>query len=132
MLLGAPAAFAGALTPESGGSPNADDINTLYKITLYIALVIFVGVEGALIWALVRFRRKRASKPAAQIRGNTPLELGWTLGAAVILVVLGAVTFLYLDGSKTRRRRARAGSSRSPTAPSTPRSTSPRPLADAS
>ena len=30
-------AFANAITPESGGSPNADDINQLYKIVLAIA-----------------------------------------------------------------------------------------------
>jgi cytochrome c oxidase subunit 2 len=34
---------------------------------------------------------------AHQIRGNTPLEIGWTVGAAAILVVLVVVTFLYLD-----------------------------------
>jgi len=36
-------------TPQSGGSPNADHIDTLYKITLYIPLVIFVLVEGGLL-----------------------------------------------------------------------------------
>jgi len=29
-------------TPLSGGSPNADHIDNLYKITLYVALVIFI------------------------------------------------------------------------------------------
>ena len=96
-LVGAQSAFAGAFTPESGGSPNADDIDTLYRIVLYVGLVIFVGVEGALLWALFRFKLKRGGPPALQIRGNTPLEIGWTLGAAVILVVLAVVTFLYLD-----------------------------------
>jgi cytochrome c oxidase subunit 2 len=96
LLVAAPAAFGDALTPESGGSSNADDIDTLYKITLYVALVIFLIVEGTLIWSLVRYRARRRSPEAAQIRGNTPLELGWTLAAALILVVLTVVTFLYL------------------------------------
>ncbi|MDQ3728374.1 MAG: cytochrome c oxidase subunit II, partial [Actinomycetota bacterium] len=39
--------------------------------------------------------RKDGPEPA-QIRGNTPLEIGWTLGAALILVVLSVVTFVYL------------------------------------
>jgi cytochrome c oxidase subunit II len=95
-LIAAPAAFADAFTPESGGSQNADDIDTLYKITLYVGIVIFLIVEGTLIWSLVRFRGRRAAPEAAQIRGNTPLELGWTLAAALILVVLTVVTFLYL------------------------------------
>ena len=96
-LIGAPAALGDPFTPESGGSQNADDIDTLFKITLYIGIVIFLIVEGTLIWSLVKFRGRRTAPEAAQIRGNTPLELGWTMAAAVILVVLTVVTFLYLD-----------------------------------
>jgi cytochrome c oxidase subunit 2 len=95
-MTAAPAAMAGILLPESGGSPNADQISSLYKITLYVSLVVFVGVEGALCYALYRFRARKGVAPA-QIHGNTRLEIGWTLGAALILVVLGAVTFTKLD-----------------------------------
>src|SRR6202035_1811339 len=42
-------------TPQSGGSPNANEIDSLYKITLVVALVIFFAVEGALVYALVKF-----------------------------------------------------------------------------
>ena len=83
-------------TPQSGGSPNANEIDTLYKITLYIALVIFFLVEGALAYALVKFR-KRKGAVAAQIRGNTRLEVGWTVAAAVILLALAVVTFAKLS-----------------------------------
>jgi cytochrome c oxidase subunit 2 len=96
-LIAPPAALADPFSPESGGSPNADDIDTLFKITLYVGIVIFLIVEGTLIWALLKYRGRRAAPDAAQIRGNTPLELGWTVGAALILVVLTVVTFLYLD-----------------------------------
>ena len=83
-------------TPQSGGSPNANEINSLYKIELVIALVIFVAVEGALVYALVRFRARKGAV-AAQIRGNTRLEVGWTVGAALILVALAAITFAKLS-----------------------------------
>ncbi len=82
-------------TPRSGGSPNADQIDSLYKIELVIALIIFVAVMGAMIYALVRFRARRGAVPA-QIRGNTRLEAGWTTGAAVILIGLAIVTFAKL------------------------------------
>jgi cytochrome c oxidase subunit II len=95
-LVAAGPAFADTFTPESGGSSNADDIDTLYKLTLYIGIVIFLLVWGVLIWSLVKYRARRDAR-ADQIRGNTPLEIGWTLGAASILVVLTVVTFLYLD-----------------------------------
>src|SRR5215212_11330821 len=95
-LIWVPSALADTFTPESGGSQNANDIDTLYKLTLYIGIVIFLLVWGTLIWSLVKYRARR-DRVAHQIRGNTPLEIGWTIGAAAILVVLTVVTFLYLD-----------------------------------
>ena len=83
-------------TPQSGGSPNADQIDNLYKILLAIALVIFVAVMGTMAYALVRFRARKGVVPA-QIRGNTRLEVGWTVAAAVILVALAIVTFAKLS-----------------------------------
>jgi len=92
-LLPATLAF---FTPQSGGSPNANEIDSLYKITLYIALVIFIAVEGGLAYALLRFRARKGAV-AAQIRGNTRLEVGWTVAAAVILLVLAVITFARLS-----------------------------------
>jgi cytochrome c oxidase subunit 2 len=88
-------ALANFLTPKSGGSPNANEIDSLYKIILYIAAFVFVLVEGALIYSVVRFRAKKG-RVAAQIHGNTRLEIGWTVAAALILVVLTVVTFVKL------------------------------------
>ncbi|HUR86303.1 MAG TPA: cytochrome c oxidase subunit II [Solirubrobacteraceae bacterium] len=96
LLALATGASADLLTPESGGSPQADSIDTLYKIILAVAVIVFVGVEGLLLYSIVRFRARKDAVPA-QIRGNTRLEIGWTVGAAVILVVLALVTFVMLD-----------------------------------
>jgi cytochrome c oxidase subunit II len=94
-LVLAPDALANFITPKSGGSPNANQISDLYKIVLYIAAVVFVIVEGALAYSLFKFRAKK-NKVAAQIHGNTRLEIGWTVAAALILVVLTVVTFVKL------------------------------------
>jgi cytochrome c oxidase subunit 2 len=94
MLVLAPGAFA-FFTPESGGSPGADKIDSLYKVTLYIALVIFVAVVGALAYALYTFRARKGAVPA-QIHGNTRLEVGWTVAAVVILIGLAVLTFAKL------------------------------------
>jgi cytochrome c oxidase subunit II len=96
-LLVAPSAFAGFLSPERGGSPNADRIHTLYMIVFVIGAVIFVAVEGVLLYAIIKFRARKGAV-AAQIHGNTRLEIGWTAGAAIILVVLAVVTFVALPG----------------------------------
>jgi len=82
-------------TPLSGGSPNANEEDSLYKITLAVAAVIFVLVEGGLVYALFRFRARKGAVPA-QIRGNTRLEVSWTVGAALILLGLAVVTFAKL------------------------------------
>jgi len=95
-------------TPQSGGSPNANHIDSLYKITLYIALVVFVLVEGGLLYALVRFRARKGAV-AAQIRGNTRLELGWTIGAAVILIALAVLTFAKLSSIENPSNSSAAG-----------------------
>jgi cytochrome c oxidase subunit 2 len=82
-------------TPLHGGSPNANDEDSLYKITLAVAAVIFILVEGGLVYALFRFRARKGAVPA-QIRGNTRLEVSWTVGAAVILLGLAVLTFVKL------------------------------------
>ena len=99
LLAAAPAALADYLSPQSG-SPNANDIDTLYKITFAIGVLIFLLVEGILIYSLFKFRWRRGGPQPAQIRGNAPLEIGWTIGAASILVVLTVVTFIYLGDIK--------------------------------
>jgi cytochrome c oxidase subunit II len=96
-LIFAPDALANFITPKSGGSPNADQIASLYKIILYIAAVVFVIVEGALAYSVYKFRAKKGAE-AVQIHGNTRLEVGWTIAAALILVVITVVTFVKLGG----------------------------------
>jgi cytochrome c oxidase subunit 2 len=76
-------------------SPNAHEIASLFDILVAIAIVVFVLVEGALVYSLIRFRARKGAV-AAQIRGNTSLEIGWTVAAAVILVALAAITFIKL------------------------------------
>jgi cytochrome c oxidase subunit II len=94
-LVLAPDALANFITPKAGGSPNANSIHSLYIVVLIIAAVVFFAVEGALFVAVFRFRAKK-HPVARQTHGNTKLEIGWTAGAAVILLVLAVVTFIKL------------------------------------
>ena len=92
------AAMAGVIAPESdGGSPNSEKIRTLYLVAFALGVLIFLLVEGVLIYSLMKFRWRRGGEPPAQIRGNTRLEIGWTVGAALVLVVIAVVTFVMLD-----------------------------------
>jgi cytochrome c oxidase subunit II len=100
LLATASPAVAGLILPEAGGgSQQAEDTQTLYVVILIIAVVVFAGVEGVLLYCLFRYRARKG-RVAAQIHGNTRLEIGWTVGAAVILVFLTVATFVMLPGIK--------------------------------
>jgi cytochrome c oxidase subunit II len=98
-LLAAPAAQASLLFPEQGGSPNANSIHTLYVMVFVLALIVFIGVEGTLVYSFFRFRARKG-RVAAQIHGNTRLEIGWTVGAALVLVFITTFTFIKLPAIK--------------------------------
>jgi len=98
-LVLSPTAAAGWFLPESGGSPNADSIKTLYILIALLALVIFLGVEGLLLYSLFKYKARKG-RTAAQIHGNTKLEIGWTVGAAVILIFITTFTFIKLPSIK--------------------------------
>ena len=89
LLLAARPAHAGTLLPERGGSPNADRIASLYTVVLVLAGLVFAGVTCALGFALWRYRERR-NPVAAQIHGNTRLEIGWTLAATGLIVFIAA------------------------------------------
>jgi cytochrome c oxidase subunit II len=59
-----------------------------------IALVVFVLVQGLIIYSVVKFRTRKdddGSLPA-QVHGNTRLEIFWTVIPAVILAVIAVPT----------------------------------------
>jgi len=95
--LGLAAVFANAIGPETGGSPNANDTHTLWVVVVVIALIVLIGVEGLLLYTVIRFRARKG-RVAAQIHGNTRLEIGWTVAAGLIVVVLTVVAFAELPG----------------------------------
>ena len=94
--LSAAPAFAGPIAPsDASGSPNAEGIRQLYLIIFALGAVIFFGVGGLLAYTLFRFRAKKGHE-AAQIHGSTRMEVSWTVGAALLLVVISVVTFAKL------------------------------------
>ncbi len=95
-LVFATVAGADAISPESGPTDNAKDIDTLYKIVFALGAGVIALVWGVLFYSLVRFRARRG-RTAPQIRGNTPVELGWTIGASALAIAVAVITFFYLD-----------------------------------
>ena len=64
-----------SLSPEG---PYARSIDELFWITFWIAVVIFVIVQGALLLSVFVYKEKPDSPEPKQIHGNTKLEILWT------------------------------------------------------
>jgi heme/copper-type cytochrome/quinol oxidase subunit 2 len=88
---GVAAAANGGFTPEFAHSPNAARTNTAYYVILAFTSVIFVGVEGALVLFIWKYRRRGRPRTAegSQVHGHTRLELIWTVIPVVILAIIG-------------------------------------------
>lgn len=69
------------------GSIQAAEISQLFWFVFWMAAVVFVLVEGLLVFTICRYRNRPLSE-AIQIHGNTKLEIMWTAIPALILVVL--------------------------------------------
>ena len=76
-----------SLSPEG---PYARTIDDLFWLTFWIAVVIFIIVQGALIIAVIFFRDKEGMPEPKQIQGNHKLELLWTI---IPVLILGAIAF---------------------------------------
>lgn len=84
-------------TPQNTLAPaseRARNIDGLFTFTLILAAVVFVLVQGAIIYTVVKFRLKKGEepKPVKQIHGNTRLEIAWTIAPALILAGLAVPT----------------------------------------
>lgn len=75
------------LQPEDPVTAEAEDIDRLYQIVLIPAMLIFWGVEAAIIWFGLRYWEKRDELPS-QVHSNNPLEFTWTSIPIGILVIL--------------------------------------------
>lgn len=74
-------------TSDFGGS-----IHSLYVMIFWWTMVILAVVWALLFFVLLRFRDKPGRGVPKQVRGNLLLEIGWTLGPAIIVVLISVPT----------------------------------------
>jgi cytochrome c oxidase subunit 2 len=86
------AGCAGTPTALSPASSNATLIYNLILIVFGIAAVVFVVVEGMLIYSVVRFSRRPAGEQPSQVEGNRWLEIAWTLAPAIVLAIVFVIS----------------------------------------
>ncbi len=104
---GAWAAASPSTSIFSTASTPAREVNELSLFVLTITGIIFLGVSGLLIYALIRFRaRPDDQTEPPQVFGSVQIELAWTIIPILIIVVLflgtARVLFSVQDARKPR------------------------------
>ena len=67
-------------------------IDALFSRLVFWGTIVFVVVEAALIFTIIRYRKRPGGAPARQIHGNAALEITWTAIPAIILVLIAVPT----------------------------------------
>jgi len=81
--------------PQTTLAPKSDFaelLDQVFRRSFQLATIVFFLVEGALVWALFRYRGRPGDAEPAQTHGNAMLEVVWTVIPAVILVFIAIPT----------------------------------------
>jgi cytochrome c oxidase subunit II len=81
--------------PNTTFSPNSEfglAIDNLWNKLLFWGVIVFVLVELALIYVIVKYRHREGRPEPKHVHGNTTLEILWTVIPAVILVFIAVPT----------------------------------------
>lgn len=101
MVLAVSSCGIGGLSPifPTPVSPNGQDIYNLYLGISAVAIVVFIGVEAALLWVVVKYRRSKqpAGYVPPQIHGNTRIEIVWTVLPLIIVLAIVSLSFAELQ-----------------------------------
>ncbi|MCH2162907.1 MAG: cytochrome c oxidase subunit II [Planctomycetota bacterium] len=77
-------------------SPESREIRKLSWLVFAIAVGIFVVVEGLLVYAIIRYRRRKGdpedTREPVQLYGSNPVEIAWTVIPIIIVLVLCLAT----------------------------------------
>lgn len=69
--------------------PVAEKQLQLFNVLLWTMVAVFVLVEGALIYIVIRYRRQPGQPRPPQIHGHTALEVTWTIIPTALILGLG-------------------------------------------
>ena len=76
--------------PPEAKSVEGAQIRNLYDVVFGIAVVIFLVVEGLIIWSVIRYRRRPGDDELPpQTHGNNLAEITWTVIPTIIVTSPG-------------------------------------------
>ncbi len=73
--------------------PVARDQANLFLFIFWIAVAVFIVVEGIIIYTIVRYRKRDDSMPR-QVHGNTKLEITWTVIPTIVVAIIAVPTII--------------------------------------
>lgn len=87
--------LAGCMLPPEPVTETGREVFNLYLVVLALALLVFVGVEGFLLYAIFRYRRQPGDDVLpSQHHGNNTIEIVWTaIPTVIVLILFGASMF---------------------------------------
>ncbi len=84
-------------TPQTMLFPRSDNnqvISGLFAPLTWLAIVIFIIVQGLLLYSVYRFRvRDDDDSIPPQVHGNTRLEIAWTIAPSIVVVIMLILTY---------------------------------------
>ena len=81
-----------------GVTDRSTSVKSLYDFVFYIAVAIFLLVEGLIVWSVFRYRRKSTDTDLPpQTHGNNLVEVIWTVIPTAIVLVLFAMSWQSLN-----------------------------------
>ena len=91
-------AFWSSFFPPEAKTVQGKMIRDLYDIVFGIAVVIFLLVEGLIVWSVIRYRRKPGDDVLpAQTHGNNAAEIVWTVVPTIIVIFLFVISWQTLN-----------------------------------
>ena len=87
----------GCMLPPEPKTEAGEDVFNLYLLVLGLAAIVFIGVEGFILYAVVRYRRQPGDDVLPeQLHGNNTVELIWTAIPTVIVLILFVFSMITL------------------------------------
>jgi cytochrome c oxidase subunit II len=87
------------LSPESGHSPNAEDLNTLYWVMVVIGGILLIAMNLALIGLIGRFRGARGKEPRRLVI-RRPAQIGTAGALGVLATIAFALGVIVTENAK--------------------------------
>ena len=95
--------LSGCLLPPEPKTEAGESVFNLYLITLALAAIVFIGVEGFILYAVFRYRRQPGDDVLPeQHHGNNLIEIIWTAIPTVIVLTLFTFSMLSLAEVEAR------------------------------